>query len=37
MLSIDELLKLIHNNGISTTIFVIILSGLYVVVKTDWF
>ncbi len=37
MLSIDELLKLIQNNGISTTIFVILLSGLYVVVKTEWF
>lgn len=37
MLSIDELLKLIQNNGISTTVFVILLSGLYVVVKTDWF
>ena len=37
MLSIDELLKLIHNNGISTTLFILILSGLYVVVKTDWF
>lgn len=37
MLSIDELLKLIQNNGISTTIFVILLSGLYAVVKTEWF
>jgi len=37
MLSLDEIIKLIQNNGWPTTIVLIIISGLYAAAKTKWF